>query len=66
MEEIDEYKDAPAGRGKIEIISDQEVLEMGEGVITPRFGILQGEKVRPIDDYRHLNKSVGVIEKCRL
>ena len=38
---------------------------MKEGLITPRFGILQGQKVRPIDDYRKLNEGVKVIDKCR-
>jgi uncharacterized protein YbcC (UPF0753/DUF2309 family) len=59
LEEIKEYDnpvDKANGRGKIEIISEEEVMAMGEGLITPRFGILQGEKVRPIDDYRELNR----------
>ena len=45
VEEMDEY-DNPAwkwlGRGKIVPISEEEILEMKEGLITPRFGILQG------------------------
>ena len=55
QEEIDEYKDGDGDKQKIEIISDDQVMAMKRGVITPRFGVLQGEKVRPIDDYRTLN-----------
>ena len=66
QEEIDEYKDGNGDKQKIEIISDDQVMAMKRGVITPRFGVLQGEKVRPIDDYRTLNSSVWVRDKVRL
>ena len=66
LEEMDEYKNDKNGRGKIEIVSESEVLAMKVGLVTPRFGVLQSGKVRPIDDYRKLNASVHVQEACRL